>query len=212
MPFARETAAKRRTGCLGCLWQVGATLVVVGIVMLAATAVFSPWAFYLGGSFHVLPWWQGWGKAHAKSGDYLLYVRINPSTKGSKMYLETNLGGEAYLCTPRGEKFTLKLGGGMRRHLNVSTDGEAIGLYMYYTPWNYSFTNDDRPRLELHGHWRNPNLVMDDKGSIAKAFQLDGTVYHGRGLPPAYAPEIVPITFTPGSYSDFSAACKTMRP
>ena len=204
-------ARKGRTGCLGCFGQVGLTLVVVGFVMLAAAAVFDPWAFYLGGSFHVLPWWQGWGKLHAKSGDYLMYVRIQPTTKGSKMYLATDLGGNAAICTPRGEKLALKMGGGMRKHLNVSTDAEAINLYMYYRPWNYSFTNDDRPSLKLRGHWRNPNLVMDDEGSIGKAFQADGSVYRGKTPNRPAAPDIVPITFVPGSYSDFSAACAAIH-
>lgn len=215
MSFAQNTGLadtrRGRTGCLGCFGQVGLTLVVVGIVMLAATAVFAPWAFYLGGSFHVLPWWQGWGKLHAKSGDYVMYVRIQPTTSGSKVYLSTPLSGEADICTPRGEKIQLKLGGGMRKRLNVSTDGEGIGLYMYHRPWNYSFTNDDRPSLKLRGQWRNPNLVMDDEGTIAKAFQTDGSVYRGHGSNPAATPEVVPVTFVPGSYSEFSAACAAIH-
>lgn len=201
---------KGRTGCLGCFGQVGLILVVFGIVMLAVTAVFAPWAFYLGGSFHVLPWWQGWGKLHAKSGDYLMYVRIQPAT-GTKTYLETNLGGEAYICTPRGEKIQLNLGGGMRKHLNVSTDGEAIGIYVYHRPWNYSFTNDERPNLKLRGHWRNPNLVMDDEGTITKAFQADGSIYRGKTPNRTATPEVVPVTFVPGSYSEFSTACKAAQ-
>ena len=204
-------APKTRAGCLGCIWQVGLTLALGCVLVVAMTGVFHPWAFYLGGNFHILPYWQGWGTAHAKSGDYLLYVRVEPSMRSSRMYLSTNLSGNAYVCTPRGENIRLKLGGGMRKHLNLSTEGEAISLYMHYWPWNANFRSDDNPNLELRGHWRNPNLVMDDHSSIARAFQPDGTVYHGNGANRPYMSEVVPVTLTPGSYSDFSAACAKVR-
>ena len=186
---------------------MAAMLIAAGVIFLAITAVFAPWAFYLGGKFHITPYWQGWGKLHAKSGDFLMYVRIEATPRGSKMYLETNLTGTAYVCTPHGENIRLNVGGGMRKHLNVSTDGEAIHLYMYYWPWNARFITERRPRLELYGHWQNPNLLMDDHGTIAQAFQSDGTVYRGNGRSRVYSPEIVPVTFAEGSYSDYSAAC-----
>jgi hypothetical protein len=196
---------------MGCLWQGGIVLALSCVLILAVTGLLFPWAFYLGGDFHILPYWHGWGTAHAKSGDYLLYVQIQPSTRGSGRGLSTNLGGTSYVCTPRGEKIYLKLGGSMPRHLNLSTDGEAISLYMHYWPWNANFINDDSPRLELRGRWRNPNLVMDDHSSIARAFKLDGTVYHDKGANRPYLSEIVPVTIVPGSYSDFSAACEKLH-
>lgn len=203
---------KRRVGCFGCLGQVGLTLVLGSILLLAITGVFYPWAFYLGGKFHITPYWQGWGKLHAKSGDYLLFVRIQPTSRGSRMYLETNLTGRAYLCTPRGENLQLHLGGGMRKHLNLSTDGEAIHLYMNYWPWYGQFVADHRPSLELRGYWRNPNLVMDDHGSISNAFQPDGSVYRGHDPNRPYSTEVVPVIFVPGSYSDFEGACAAAHP
>lgn len=204
-------ARKAGRGCLGCLWQVGIVFVLGIILVVAIIGLFNPWAFYMGGKFHITPYWQGWGTAHAKSGDYLLYVRIEPSMRSSRMYLSTSLTGVSYVCTPRGQKIRLNLGGGMRRHLNLSTDGEAINLYMYYWPWNANFRSDNNPRLELRGHWRNPNLVMDDHSSIGRAFQPDGTVYHGNGANRPYITEIVPITLVPGPYSDFSSACAQAR-
>ena len=190
---------------------MGALLVLGLLLYLAITGVFAPWAFYLGGKFHISPYWQGVGKAHAKSGDYLMFVRIEPSSRGSGMHLGTNLGGIAYVCTPRGENLRLDLGGSMRRYLRLSTDGEAIGLYMIYWPWNAQFIGDRRPKLELRGHWRNPDLVMDDHGSIARAFQPDGTVYRGNDPNRPYMTEVVPITFAEGSYSEYEAACKAVR-
>jgi hypothetical protein len=182
-------------------------LALGGILVIATIGVFAPWAFYLGGNFHILPYWQGWGKAHAKSGDYFVYVMIEPTSRGSKMYLETNLSGTGYVCTPRGENIRLHLGGGMRKHLNLSTNGEAIHLYMNYWPWNANFINDTRPSLEFRGRWQNPNMVMNDGSSIGRSFEPDGSVYHGHGGNRPYITEIVPITFSPGSYSQYKAAC-----
>jgi hypothetical protein len=87
------------------------------------------------------------------------------------MYLASNLTGVGYLSTPLGEEFRLHLGGSMRKHLNLSTDGEAIYLYMDYWPALYGqFIADRRPSIEVRGHWKNPDLVMDDHGSIFRAF------------------------------------------
>jgi len=198
---------KRRVGCLGCLGQLALIFTLGAILVLAMTGVFYPWAFYLGGTFHILPYWQGLGKLHAKSGDYLLFVRMEPTPRGSRMYLETNLTGIAYLCTPQGERFRMSLGGGMRKHLNLSTDGEAIHLYMNNRPWNWQFITDRRPHLDLRGHWQNTYLVMDDHGSISNAFQPDGSVYRDHDPNRPYSTEGVPVTFVPASYSDFDSAC-----
>ena len=207
-PVELRARNRPRLGCLGCLWQVGIVLVLGCVLVIAMTGLFYPWAFYLGGKFHIMPYWQGWGKLHAKSGDYVLFVRFEPTPRGSRMYLTSNLKGTAYLCTPRGETFRMNLGGSMRKHLNLSTDGEAIHLYMDYWPaWSGQFISDRRPSLDLRGHWQNPNLVMDDHGSISNAFQPDGSVYRGHDRNRPYSTEVVPITFSQGSYSDFEAAC-----
>jgi hypothetical protein len=175
--------------------------------VIALTGVFYPWAFYLGGKFHVLPYWQGWGTLHAHSGDYVLFVSFEPTPRGSRMYSASNLTGQAYLCPPRGELLRMRLGGSMRKNLNLSTDGEAIHLYTNYWPWNGSFIADHRPSLDFHGHWHNPNLVMDDGSSIFRAFQADGTVYRGHDPNHPYKGEVVPVTIKQGSYSEFEAAC-----
>lgn len=202
---------RARSGCLGCLFQTGVILILAAILLLAATGVFYPWAFYLGGKFHILPMWQGLGRAHTRNGDYLVWVRFQPTPRGSKMYLTSNLTGDAYLCTPRGENIRMHVGGSMAKHLNLSTNSEWVDLYMNYAPWNRQFITDRRPRLEFRGKWQNPDLVMDDHGSIARAFQPDGTVYrgHDRGRP--YDTDIVPITFAQAPYSDFERSCAAMR-
>jgi hypothetical protein len=74
---------------------VGIIFFLGAILITAVTGVFYPWAFYLEGTFHILPYWQGWGKLHAKSGDYVLFIQIRPTPSRSKMYLETSLTGNA---------------------------------------------------------------------------------------------------------------------
>ncbi len=210
--FTTSASHKRRFGCLGCIWQTGLVLILGAVLLTALTGSFYPWAFYLGGKFHILPMWQGWGKAHAKSGDYLVWVSFEPTPRGSGLHLTSNLTGNAYVCTPRGERLPMHLGGDMRKHLNLSTDGEAIRLYMNYWPLlSGGFINDRRPYLEFRGNWRNPNMVMDDHGSIARAFEADGTVYKGHGGNRPYMQEVVPITFVQGPRSDFDHACLAMR-
>ena len=199
--------SKSRFGCLGCLVQCALILALGGVLLVAIIAVFAPWGFYLGGKFHWLPQWQGVGTMHAKSGKYVVYVYFYPTPSGQRIVPESAVKGQGYLCSPRHEIFRMTLGGSMRRGLNLNTDGEKIGFYMHYRPiWN-STSAEHRPRLELRGHWQNPNLVMDDDSSIQRAFAPDGTVYRGTGQSRPYKGEIIPVTFQPGSYSDFKAAC-----
>lgn len=206
--FPGPRRPKSRLGCLGCLPRLLLGLTLAGLALLAITAVFAPWGFYLGGHFHWLPQWQGYGTMHAKSGKYVVYVYFYPTSSGQRIVPESAVRGTAALCTPRHEIFQMKLGGGMRRGLSLNTDGEKIGLYMYHRPaFSSLFTADRRPAIELGGHWQNPNLIMDDHSSIQRAFQADGTVYRGGGKNRPYLGEIVPVTLQPGSYSDFKAAC-----
>src|SRR6266542_6477311 len=106
---------KARRGCFGCLvqtvWQSAVVLLLGAVLILALTGLFYPWAFYLGGKFHIIPYWRGWGKLHAKSGDYVLFVRFEPTPRGSRILPASNLRGVGYLCTPRGERFFMHLGG-----------------------------------------------------------------------------------------------------
>ncbi len=201
--------ARSRFGCLGCLVQVSIILVLGCVLAVAVIGMLWPWGFYLGGKFHWLPEWQGVGTMHAKSGRYVLYVFFYPTNAGQRIVAESAVTGFAYLCSPRREIFRLKLGGSMRPHLNLNTDGEKIGLYAHYRPVLYGIaSNDLRPEIKLRGHWQNPNLVMDDDSSIQRAFEPDGTVYRGTGRDRPYMGEIVPVTLVPGSYSDFEAACQ----
>jgi hypothetical protein len=173
--------ARRPFGCLtGLLTGLVLALLIVGVVVGAADAVFAPWAFYLGGRFHPWPGWQGIGTVHTDAGDYGLYLSMmpQPSGPGSRSNLPY-LRGTAEVCTPRGERFRMRLSASLHEHPGTDTNGMAIDVTMYTRRWNYSWTNEARPRLELRGRWQNPDLVMDDRGTLSRAFLPDGTAYLG---------------------------------
>ena len=202
---------RRRRGCLGCLFQCALILAAGCVLIVAITAVFAPWGFFMGGTFHIIPYWQGWGTLQAKSGKYVVYVSFEPSPDGSKVMPHPSVSGNGYVCTPRGEIFRMHLGGGMRRGISTNLDGEKIDLYMFYWPaFSGNFSGTHRPSIEFRGQWKNPNIVMDDHGSIFRAFNADGTVDQGHSSKP-YPGDITPVTLVPGSYSDFKAACQTAR-
>ncbi len=202
-----------RRGCLRCFGTLVATLVFGLVVVLGLTAALTPWAFYLGGSFHIIPGWQGWGTLHSKSGDYLLFVRFGPSfRRGNRMYSSSRLTGIGYLCTPRGDRFRMNLSGYMRPHLPVHTDGEAISLGMDNWPaLTGGFLTHRRPSIGLVGHWKNPDLVMNDQSSLYRAFYEDGSVIEK--IPPnrPWNGPVVPVTIKPGTYDEFEAACRARR-
>jgi hypothetical protein len=64
------------------------------------------------------------------------------------------------------------------------------------------FKNDNRPRLTFRGRWQNPDLVMDDEGSLSRAFLPDGTVYRGpaRNQPRTGKPVTVVFHAVPWSH------------
>jgi len=199
-----DAPPRKKDSCLGSLFKLIILFLLLGVGILLFLAIVSPWAFFLGGKFRVLPYWEGWGRLHSKiSGDYVLFVYFEPDPAGR---MGTYVDGIGYVCTPRGEKIRLTLIGSMRKHLNVSTDGEKMYIKVYHRPIG-GFSGERRPRIELLGHWKGPNLVMNDDGSISRSFQPDGSVYLGNDPNRPYRLEVIPITLTEGSYSEFESAC-----
>ncbi len=175
----------RRKGGLGM--DLLLLLAILGFVCLLPS-FFTPWAYYLGGHFHLIPYWQGWGRVRVESagGDYVLYVQMEPSTRGSRILPSSNLTGIAYLCTPAGERLRLRLGGSMPFRLNLITTGEPIHLYMSNTlAWNHNFTGDHRPNLDFYGNWKDRAIEMDDRRSLSTSFLPDGTVYRNHDRQPS---------------------------
>jgi hypothetical protein len=135
-------------------------LILTGLAMLGATAVFAPWAFYTGGHLHWLPIWQGWGKIHSEDGDYWLYVYITPSPSGAHNYLSTAIGGSGTLCTPQGNRLQLKLRGGMARHLPTNTTGLPISFEVYTRrPYGLMVGKQQIPAVALKGMWDDREIL-----------------------------------------------------
>ena len=200
-----KTMARRvRLGCLGSL----VVMVVVGAgVFVVTNALFAPWAFFMGGRFHVLPQWQGWGRMHsnAAGGDYMLYVRMTP-TPSPPPYISTSVKGDAMLCTPKGERYHLLLGGGMARHLPLNTVGQPIHLYMHRRVGLLG-VGGGRPRLDLRGVWIDGGIAMEDDGTLAREFGPDGSLLEKNAGDAANPAEKVAVTFTEASPLELWPRC-----
>ncbi len=183
-------------------------LVIIAVVLVGLPAIFTPWGFFMGGRFHVIPSWTGWGKMHSTraGGDYVIMMTISPKT-GRRMGL-THVDGNAWLCTPRGEKFTLHLGGDFQKDIRLDTNGKTARFYMDNNSVKSQFSGERRPYLELNGKWKNPDLALDDHGSIARNFEPDGSLYSGHSSSRPYMAEVVPVTLREGGKAEFEEACK----
>jgi hypothetical protein len=204
-----NTPLQPRKARMGCITQVVLTLLLGAALVLAIDAVFAPWSFYMGGKFHAIPFWQGWGRIHASAGDYLLFVSMSPSpgTRGV-----AHVTGNGILCTPRGETFPLRLGADFERNMGASTDGKRVYMYLHKRPPVISRSaGDTRPGLEFHGAWHNPDMVLDDKGTLNREFMADGSLYNGdlHKQPGAHGP--LPVTIKEGTRAEFDAACKVAK-
>jgi hypothetical protein len=209
-----EMGARRKDGCLFTLFKLTLVMGLVGAVMLATLGVFAPWAFYLGGHFHWLPMWRGVARMHsnAAGGDYVLSVFMWPTPGGNHMLPASNLGGNAWLCTPKGERFYMKLGGTMRRGLGTDLNGEKIHLYLHQYRHAFRATADYRPEVEFYGEWKGEEIEADDHRSIAIAFLPNGAVYRpGKTPRPRIENELVQATFVEASESEFEGACAKQR-
>ncbi len=196
-------------GCFGCLGQVALICVAGIVILMAGEWVFMPWSYYLGGSFHWYPEWHGWGKITTrKAGEFDLYVSFWPFS--GRFTGNVSVTGVGLLCTPKGERFRLHLGGNfISKHVGRDTNGEPFRLYM--DNWGHlksTFSGDLRPELSLWGEWRNPNLVMNDHGTLSQAFTADGSV--NRGPLGVYGQDVDSVVFRPESKASFEAACKAV--
>jgi hypothetical protein len=161
---------RKRVGCLGTILG----LLILGIALTAGlSALFAPWNFYFGGHFHWTPGWQGTARIQSTTlgGEYFMWIRLNPQIPG---YQKSPLRGIAYLCTPRGERFRLYLGGDMPR--NHGTDLTGVPLHLYLSR-RWQFSGDTRPHIDLYGSFGHSELIVEDRGSLGRAFKPDGTLY-----------------------------------
>jgi hypothetical protein len=200
---------------MGCLTRLVLVLIVVGAVMAGATYLFSPWAFYMGGPFHWLPWWSGVGRMHSDSGggDYAIYVWFWPDH--GKFRQLAYVQGRAMVCTPRGERFNLTLGGDFVKPDGVwrlrDLNGTKVSLYMFNRTAKHIFGGaSPRPELKLQGRWQNPDLVLDDDSSIQRNFDHNASLRTSlTGVP--YKGEVSTVTLREGGKNDFDAACAAVK-
>jgi hypothetical protein len=199
-----ELAQRRRRGCLGCLIQPALVLLCGGALMYLIFILLAPWNFYFGGHFHPVPGWtgKGWMHSSAAGGNYFLLVRFEPTVPG---YRKSPITGNAFLCTPKGEKFRLRFGGGMPSSHGTDLRGVPIHLYFYGWP-GLQLSPDRRPSFDLYGTFGDSELIMEDRGSLARAFRSDGTLYGPRG-PRSWEQESSHITFREDPSWVASTAC-----
>jgi hypothetical protein len=173
----------------------------------AIDAVFAPWSFFMGGHFHLNPKWAGWGRMHSNtSGDYAIYITISPSLGRGHSF--TDVSGKGALCTQRGDVYRLSMAGSFGEGSGADLQGRTATIY----PHNYDrkHTGHNNPSLEFRGKWNNPDLVLDDQGSINQAFDPDGGLAKKKNAPSGVQ-EIVQLTLHEGSRSDFDAACAALK-
>jgi hypothetical protein len=193
-PMNSVPPRSRRRG-IGCLPSLFLLLVLGPLVVAAIDLIFAPWIYSVGGRTRLLPVWAGVGVAQTSLGPYTIHIWFSPTPSGSHILPSASIQGSAYVCTPTGKRYTLRVTGGASGRIWNNMDGHAFHLSAYHRPAFSSLTGDRRPRLNFSGSWEGANLKMNDEGSIAQAFLADGNLSSGVGA--SHAKEsAVPITFT----------------
>ena len=147
--------------------------------------------------------------SNSAGGDYVVYLSFSPKT-GRGMGL-SNVAGNGLLCTPRGETFSMSVSGDFDKNIGTDTNGRKASFYLYSRNQANRVSAKTRPGLELRGQWVNPDLVLDDHGSIANNFGSDAKLYTGN-LPGSAAPgEVVTVTLHEGGKSEFESACAAAK-
>lgn len=194
-----------RAGCLTRLLFGGLFFLLCTTLL---TGIFAPWGFYLGGHLHWFPYWHGVAHVRSSSGDFLLRFWITPRPSGG-LYHYPAFSGWAWLCTPRGERYRLRVTGGFFERTGYDTNGKAMSLDLYSRPntWQWTGHWDRRPHLYFTGRWQNPNLVMNDGGTLSRAFLPDGTLAPEKPPQPVVPREKLQIVFQEEPWTAWSSSC-----
>jgi hypothetical protein len=201
-------ARPRRSG--GRWGRLLLVLIVVGGACYGTLMLLAPWSFHMGGGFHLLPYWQGVGRMHSQTagGDYAIYLYFYP--QGRNRTGTSHVAGSGMLCTPRGEQIYLTLGGDFANP-GADLNGKSARFYMYdRTAKRALLGGSPQYRLAFKGRWANPDLVMDDDGSLARNFDPQGAPWPKGSHSRPYMGEVVPVTVKQGSKADFEVVCKTL--
>jgi hypothetical protein len=167
------------------------------LVVMAIDLVFQPWIYVVGGRVRLFPVWAGSGVVQAPGGSYRIYLWFSPSPKSSHILPGASIEGGGWVCTPRGERYSLRVTGGASGKIWKDMDGHGFEIYAYHRPFGWQYRREDRrPRLSFSGQWVGPNLVMNDEGSIVRAFQPDGTLKSYRDSLPKAGGMVLPLVLT----------------
>ena len=175
--MSEERPRRRRRG-IGCLPSL-VLLIVFGLgLMVAVQWVTHPWIYLVGGKTRLLPIWQGVGVADGPGGRYTVYVSFSPRNNGSRMFPGESIDGRGWICSPLGQRYSLRITGGANGRIWSGMDGHAFAITAEDRPWNWQGSRYEtwRPRLRFLGFWAGPNLQMTDQGSLAHAFNADGSL------------------------------------
>ena len=162
---------RKRTGCLGQLVLLAVFLVALGMGVAAIT---NPWIFTVGGHFRLLPEWTGSGVVEGPGGTYRIFVSFIPSRGGSRILPSTSVSGSGVICTPAGRSYKVRISGGAPLSVWSDMNNKPFTLNTY-TRGAFS-TQHDPPKLRLTGRWNGPRLILNDEGTLARAFAPDGTL------------------------------------
>lgn len=178
-------------------------LLVLGLVYVGMY----PWAFFMGGNLHPLGHWSGWGQLHSKSqGNYFLHVTLSPVTYGHETFPAWDVKGTGNLCTPKGERFRLRVAGDMPRKFYIHSVGQPIRLWAPNWRATLPVGAEKRPSFDLWGRWGEREIFADDRKTLSKTFS-DGTLDAINSRTVASDIENIQITLHEGSYLDWEAAC-----
>jgi hypothetical protein len=201
-----EQLTRPRKKGLGCLSKLVLLMLLGPVLLMAIDLAFYPWIYVVGGRLRLLPVWAGVGVVQAPWGPYRIYVSFSPEPSGRGVLPSTSIGGSGYVCTPQGQRYSLRVTGGTTGQIWKNMDGHSFHLSAHHQPISWRSTPDGRPWLSFSGRWVGPNLVMSDDASIAHAFSADGTLKpdEGHWHPTTGA---LPITLTETQWWPFGADC-----
>ena len=186
-----------RVGCLG-------SLLLLILIVPAMTALLAPWAYHVGERWTPGMWW-GYGTLQTKGGDkYPLFIYFFPNFRSmTRLRLNgqrpvSGLAGGAWLCSAQGVTQHMDLSGDLYGNF-TTTEGDQVGLRLL--DWRQPFRINPQKRryFDLWGRWYGGELAMQDDGGWERGFHPD----------PHDPKERASVTFTWGSYSDFTNVCKT---
>jgi hypothetical protein len=150
-------------------------VLVTVIVLMGLELTCAPWMFRLGGRIRPLPVWAGSGVVPGPSGPYQIYVWLAPQPSATQLVPFTDVLGTGYLCTPLGERYSLRVSGGAAGMSWQDMDGQAFHLEAVHRAPFWSASQEPHlPSLRFSGRWMGTSLVMTDDASIEHAFLPDG--------------------------------------